>query len=212
MGASDDISSESASQQQTGESYANQSNQAAAKKNVPTRADEPDTSSEGGSSDLPNSNHMIVGWREWVSLPSLGLPAIKAKIDTGARTSAIHALDIERIKRNNGQDWLAFSVQPIQRDASIVRRCEAPLVDVRRVTDSGGHREDRYFISTQVQIGSLKRTIEITLAQRDDMLFRMLIGRTAMIPDIHVDPAQSYSLGRVSARALYSDDAVGANS
>ena len=104
-------------------------------------------------SNSSKQGDLIISWREWVSLPLLGLPAIKAKIDTGARTSAIHALDIERVTRNNGQDWLAFSVHPIQRDDSIVRRCEAPLVDIRSVTDSGGHTEDRYFISTQVQIG-----------------------------------------------------------
>ena len=93
-----------------------------------------------------------------------------------------------------------------------MRRCEASLVDIRSVTDSGGHTEDRYFISTQVQIGSVLRSIEITLAQREDMLFRMLLGRTAMVPNIHVDPALSYSLGRVSARALYAEETTGANS
>lgn len=162
--------------------------------------------------DSDNDSSLIVGWREWVGLPQLGLPAIKAKVDTGARTSAIHALNIERIKRDGGQDWLQFIVQPIQRDVSIWRQCEAPLVDIRKVTDSGGHAQDRYFISTQLQIGSLLRTIEITLSQREDMLFRMLLGRTAMVPNIHVDPALSFTLGRASARALYADESVGENS
>jgi len=152
---------------------------------------------------------LMIGWREWVSLPLLGLPAIKAKIDTGARTSAIHAFDIEQVTRNGGEDWLAFTVQPVQRDASIVRRCFAPLVDIRSVTDSGGHTQDRYFISTQVQIGPMLRAIELTLAQREDMLFRMLLGRTAMLPNIHVDPALSFTLGRMSARSLYAEDAAG---
>jgi len=146
-----------------------------------------------------------VGWREWVSLPQLGLPAIKAKIDTGARTSAIHAFDIQKIKKNGGQDWLTFSVQPVQRDVNIVCRCEAQLIDIRRVTDSGGHTADRYFIETELQIGSLTRTIEMTLTQRTDMLFRMLLGRTAMVPGIQVDPSLSFSMGRMSARALYAD-------
>ena len=152
---------------------------------------------------------MTLGWREWVSLPELGIPAIKAKVDTGARTSAIHAFEIERVSRNGGQDWLSFSVQPIQRDATIVIRCEAALIDIRRVTDSGGHAADRYFISTPLQIGDETRDIEITLSQRDDMLFRMLLGRTAMVPGIQVDPSQSFSLGRMSARAVYADIATG---
>ena len=151
---------------------------------------------------------LLIGWREWVSLPQLGLPAIKAKIDTGARTSAIHAFDIEQMKKN-GQDWLAFSVQPVQRDTNIVCRCEAQLIDVRRVTDSGGHTGDRFFIETELQIGSHTRTIEMTLSQRSDMLFRMLLGRTAMVPGIQVDPSISFSLGRMSARALYADAADG---
>lgn len=155
---------------------------------------------------------MIIGWREWVSLPQLGLPAIKVKIDTGARTSALHAFDIERVSRDGGQDWLKFSVQPVQRDNTIERRCEAPLVDIRWVTDSGGHKAERFFITTQLCIGSDTRDIEITLTQRNDMLFRMLLGRTAMVPGIQVDPSLSYSLGRVSARPLYADNSIGLDS
>lgn len=146
---------------------------------------------------------LIIGWREWVSLPNLDVPAIKAKIDTGARTSAIHAFDIERFKNDKGEDYVAFTVQPVQRDTTIIRRCEAPLIDIRSVTDSGGHKTDRYFIQTDVQIGTHIRSIEMTLTQRDDMLFRMLLGRTAMVPDIQVDPSRSFSLGRMSARTLY---------
>ena len=162
---------------------------------------------ELGQASDPQS--MLIGWREWVSLPQLGLPAIKAKIDTGARTSAIHAFDIKQIKKNGGQDWLEFNVQPVQRDSSIVCRCEAQLVDVRRVTDSGGHTADRYFIETELQIGSHRRTIEMTLSQRTDMLFRMLLGRTAMVPGIQVDPSLSFSLGRMSARSLYTEISEG---
>ena len=154
------------------------------------------------------NNPLVVGWREWVSLPQLGLPAVKAKVDTGARTSAIHAYDIERVKRD-GKDWILFNVQPIQRDRTIIRRCEAPLVDIRRVTDSGGHSGDRFFISTELTLGSITRTIEITLSQRNDMLFRMLLGRTSLVPGIQVDPSRSFSLGRVSARALYAEEATG---
>jgi hypothetical protein len=160
-----------------------------------------DSGCNSSSSEGPET--MLIGWREWVSLPQLGLPAIKAKIDTGARTSAIHAFDIQQIKKNGGQDWLAFSVQPVQRNVSIVCRCEAQLIDVRRVTDSGGHAGDRFFIETELKIGSHTRTIEMTLSQRTDMLFRMLLGRTAMVPGIQVEPSLSFSLGRMSARTLY---------
>lgn len=163
------------------------------------------------SSDEP-SESLIIGWREWVALPQLGLPAVKAKVDTGARTSAIHARDIQRVKRDGGQDWVEFMVQPIQRDTSIERRCAAPLLDIRRVTDSGGHAADRYFIATELQLGTVSRTIEITLSQRDDMLFRMLLGRTAMVPGIQVDPSRSFTLGRISARQLYAQAPAGAGS
>lgn len=148
---------------------------------------------------------LTIGWREWISLPMLGLPAVKVKVDTGARTSAIHAFDIERFKRGV-QDWVRFNVHPLQRDTSVTRQCEAPLVDIRQVTDSGGHTAERYFISTELQLGHLTRNIEITLTQRNDMLFRMLLGRTAMVPGIQVDPSKSFLMGRVSARALYTPE------
>jgi len=145
---------------------------------------------------------LTVGWREWVALPELGLPAVKVKVDTGARTSAIHAFDIERV-HDDGVEHVEFSVHPLQRDGALVRRCRAPLVDVRRVTDSGGHAEDRLFVSTELRLGTIVRTIELTLTQRHDMLFRMLLGRTALVPDVLVDPARSFLCGRIAARALY---------
>jgi len=138
-----------------------------------------------------------VGWREWVVLPELHVPAIKAKIDTGARTSALHAYDIER----NGNQ-VEFSVQPVQRN-SLNLRCSAPLTDIRTITDSGGHSEERYVVTTLLQIGSLKKPIELTLTERHDMLFRMLIGRTALMPQCLVDPAGSYLCGKLSPRLLY---------
>ena len=163
------------------------------------------TSDTAGSDAAGNQSGQpkVVGWREWVSLPDLGLPAIKAKIDTGARTSAIHAFDIKRFERDNGEPWVAFSVLPVQRESSIERRCEAPLVDIRTVTDSGGHKEERYFISTRLVIGDQTRLVEITLAQRNDMLFRMLLGRTTLVPGIIVNPELSYACGRVNARSVY---------
>ena len=152
-----------------------------------------------------NKGVLTVGWREWVSLPGLGLPGIKAKVDTGARTSSIHAFDIKPFSHSDGTDWVAFSVLPIQRQPSIVRHCKAPLVDLRSVTDSGGHAEQRFCVSTQLIVGPVTRTVEITLAQRNDMLFRMLLGRTTLKPDIVVNPHLSYTLGRKNARSLYND-------
>lgn len=162
------------------------------------------------TSEAGSEVHLTVGWREWVSLPELGLPAIKTKVDTGARTSAINALNIERFTHDSGADWVAFTVMPIQRVTNVTRRCQAPLVDIRKVTDSGGHSEERYFISTTISIGDLVRNVEVTLAQRTDMLFRMLLGRTALAPDIVVNPALSYTLGRKNARSIYSDDRIAA--
>ena len=153
---------------------------------------------------------LTVGWREWVALPELGLPGVKVKVDTGARTSAIHAFDIVRERDEAGAEQVAFSVHPLQRDGALVRRCRAPLVDVRRVTDSGGHAEERLFVSTTIEIGPIARRVELTLTERHDMLFRMLLGRTALVPDIRVDPAASFLCGRRSARSLYPPSAAGA--
>ena len=172
-------------------------------------SDENSGSSENQSEQIDasgSSGILTLGWREWVSLPELGLPAIKAKIDTGAKTTSVHASKIERFKKNNGEDWVSFTVMPIQRTTNVTRLCEAPLVDIRKVTDSGGHSQDRYFIKTQLAIGGLTREVEITLAQRKEMLFRMLIGRTTLVPGIVVNPQLSYTMGRMNARSLYEND------
>lgn len=162
---------------------------------------------------MADEPRLTIGWREWVSLPGLDVPAIKAKIDTGARTSALHAFDIERSTDATGVEFVDFSVHPLQRNNSILRRCRAPLVDTRRVTDSGGHTQERYFVSVDVQMGDRLRSIEMTLTQRHDMLFRMLIGRTALVSDVLVDPSQSFLCGRLAARSLYAGDtAIGESS
>lgn len=150
-----------------------------------------------------NKGPNMVGWREWAVLPELGIHAIKVKIDTGARTSALHALDIERV-RENGQDTVRFSVQPLQRNSAVVIRTQAPLVDIRAVSDSGGHSENRYVIRAGIVIGSMEKDIDITLTERSSMLFRMLVGRTALADSVVVDPAASYLCGRMSTRLLYS--------
>ena len=143
---------------------------------------------------------VTLGWREWGSLPELGIEAIKMKVDTGARTSALHTFELETFEENNIA-FVRFSIHPFQHDSSIVRTCVAPLLDERNVTDSGGHKELRPVIATTLQLGGKQTTIEITLTNRESMKFRMLLGRTAMSGDYVVDPARSYLLGKPDSQA-----------
>ena len=136
-----------------------------------------------------------LGWREWVSLPDLGLPHIKAKVDTGARTSAIHAFALKTYEKN-GRSRVEFQMHPNQRDTDTVVVCDAAVIDRRVVTDSGGHKEERLVIETTLRIGGHELPIEATLTARDNMLFRMLIGRTAMKGRFVVNPGRSYVVGK----------------
>lgn len=135
-----------------------------------------------------------LGWREWVSLPGLGIEHIKAKVDTGARTSALHAFSHETFYER-GVLMVRFRIHPIQRRNDIVHACVAEVADRRTVSDSGGHRERRLVIVTPVQLGERRWDIEMTLTNRDNMQFRMLLGRTAIKGNYLVDAGRSYLIG-----------------
>lgn len=148
------------------------------------------------------SDKLMVGWREWVALPDLAIPAIKAKVDTGARTSALHAIDIEPFSRDD-KPWVRFVVQPVQKHRDLKIHCQAPVIEQREVMDSGAHRETRYVINTHIHLNDRKKLIELTLTCRYGMRFRMLLGRTALKPDIVCDPGASYKLGRINSKRYY---------
>ncbi|MDJ0740820.1 MAG: ATP-dependent zinc protease [Gammaproteobacteria bacterium] len=138
----------------------------------------------------------FLGWREWLALPDLGIPVLKAKVDTGARTSCLHAFYVDDFRRG-GSDWVRFGVHPVQHNDDQVLHCEARILDQRQVADSGGHRELRYVIETRLVLLDFDGSIELTLTNRDSMRFRMLLGRTAMeVAGFVVDPAASYLAGK----------------
>jgi hypothetical protein len=135
----------------------------------------------------------IIGWREWVSLPELGIKRLKAKVDTGARTSALHAHQVE-CYQEHGINKVRFAIYPLRHFPEKAVICMSELLDIRWVTDSGGHREQRPVIKSLIKMADKTWPIEITLTSRDDMSFRMLLGRTAMQHQFVVDPASSYLL------------------
>jgi hypothetical protein len=140
-----------------------------------------------------------VGWREWGGLPYLGIPAIKMKVDTGARTSTLHAFKVERL-RHRGRDRVRFYIHPLQLNTRLQLECLADVRDERYVTDSGGHREKRLVIATPLRLGGDEWEIEITLTRRDSMRFRMLLGRGAIRNRAIVNPSRSFLLGKSLAK------------
>ena len=138
----------------------------------------------------------IIGWREWCSLPDLNIPAIKAKIDTGAKTSCLHAYDMEKYD-NKGMNFVRFKVHPLQKDETLEVECTAAIHDYRYVTSSNGVREKRFVIITPLILGSLKQDVEVTLSSRHEMQFRMLLGRDALSRfNVIVDTTKSFKFSK----------------
>lgn len=142
---------------------------------------------------MQKNKKIIIGSEEWISLPILNIPLIKARIDSGAKTSTIHAENISKFTRN-GERWVSFDVLPLQKSRKSIR-CEARILDRRIVKSSTGEREERYVIETTLEIGSQAWQIEINLTNRDSMGYRMLLGRQAMVGRLMVDPAEHFCLG-----------------
>ncbi|MEM7675184.1 MAG: RimK/LysX family protein [Myxococcota bacterium] len=137
------------------------------------------------------SDRKVVGWREWVKLPDLGVESVKAKVDTGARSSALHALDIN-IKRQRGVEVVTFRVHPLQDDAKTTIECRAKLLEYRRVKSSNGKTETRPVVLTHLALHGETWPVELTLTARDLMGFRMLLGRQAVRRRFVVDPGRSF--------------------
>jgi ribosomal protein S6--L-glutamate ligase len=144
---------------------------------------------------------VIVGSEEWCSLPAIGIPTIKARVDSGAKTSALHAINIKTFTKDH-QEWVKFDINPIQNNAKALIHCEAQLVDQRIVKSSSGFREKRFVIQTSVSLGDKTWDIEITLTNRDSMGYRMLLGREAMSGRVMVDPEQRFVLGQPTNEKL----------
>jgi len=147
----------------------------------------------------PSSDKPVIGWREWVTLSDFGAQPIKAKVDTGARTSSLHAYDIEVFHRR-GKEMARFKVHPLQRDGRKVMVCEAQLLEHRWVRSSSGAREHRPVITTMATLMGQPWPIELTLTNRDVMGFRMLLGREATRSRFLVDPGRSFLTTGVSPK------------
>ncbi|GAB4516828.1 MAG: ATP-dependent zinc protease [Amphiplicatus sp.] len=138
----------------------------------------------------------VAGWREWAAFPALGVERIKAKLDTGAKTSAIHAFKVKSVMREDGTLWAEFFLHPVQKRRRPEIFCAAPIVDRRRIKSSNGKSEERIVVRTTLRLGEKEWPIELSLTNRDEMGFRLLIGRDALRRRFIVDPSASFLLGK----------------
>jgi hypothetical protein len=147
---------------------------------------------------------IVLGWREWLALPALGIAAVRAKVDTGARSSALH-VDAQWRFSEAGAPWVGFRLTTGVPGGPPIEAA-APIHDQREVTDSGGHRSTRVFLRTPLRLAGVERTIEINLTDRAGMLFPMLLGRTALARVFAVDPARSFLHGGSAVAEPLADD------
>lgn len=137
----------------------------------------------------------VIGWREWIGLPELGIKSVKAKVDTGARSSSLHAFDLEQFVKD-GEQWVQFKVHPNQRDTRKTVIAKAKILEMRSVRSSSGKANMRPVILTQIKLLNENWSVELTLANRDQMGFRMLLGREAFRKKFLVDAGNSYYGGK----------------
>jgi hypothetical protein len=147
---------------------------------------------------MPDTDKAVIGWREWVALPDLGIRAIKAKIDTGARSSSLHAFDAWEDEDSDGLRVMRFSIHPVQDDDTVAVEAVAPLIEHREIRSSNGSVEIRPVVSCQLRLYGRRRRVEISLTNRDEMGFRLLLGRKAVRRRFVVDPARSFVGGGTS--------------
>ncbi len=147
------------------------------------------------------SDKSIVGNKEWCTFSELNIPAVKARVDSGAKTSALHAVNISPFDKQ-GTTWVRFEVHPIQNNETTIIHCEAEVIDSRVIKSSSGTTEQRYVIKSELTLDGHQWDIEVTLTNRDSMGFRMLLGREAMVGRIIVDPEESYVCGKITKKQL----------
>lgn len=144
---------------------------------------------------MAKSASLVIGWREWIRLPDLGIRSVKAKVDTGARSSSLHAFDIKIFERV-GRTFVTFKVHPLQRNAKKTVECESEVLDFRQIRSSTGHAQERPVIRATISVLGDEWPIDLTLANRDEMGFRMLLGREAVRGRFLVDAGKSFYAGR----------------
>jgi ribosomal protein S6--L-glutamate ligase len=146
-------------------------------------------------------DYMIVGNAEWCALPELRVPAIRARIDSGAKTSSIHAINIHEFYKGN-ERWVSYEIHPLRIHTEIYVHCESPVVDYRMVKSSTGIAQPRYVIRTMIEMGGKRWPIEMTLANRRTMGYQMLLGREAMLDKVLINPAEGFRLTRYTKKQI----------